>query len=262
MTGKVWQESLQLFFAERGRAVTAAPSWADLCFIAGREPRLWREPGLYDDLIASILEQCAVGLGSSVLEVGCAAGFLARGVAPRVASYFGVDLAKPPLRVAARLGLRNARFRVGDGAGLGFSDSSFDAAFCYDVFTNFPQFTDGVPIIQEMLRVVRPGGRALVGSVPDSDTKEAFEAQVAAVTHDLNKRYGAPPAPPSSPKDWLTRLRVRDRTLRPEVLCYYFSRDDFIALGWALSAKVEIHDIHSGHPYRGFRYNVVYTKLQ
>lgn len=265
VTADAWQTSLRRFFEERAAAVTATPSHADLCYIAGREPRLWSEPGMYEDLIASIIRECAVGPRSKILEVGCAGGFLARGVAARVGHYVGVDLARPALRVAARLGIPNARFRVADGARLRIAANSFDAAFCHDVFINLPAFPDGVPLIREMLRVVRPGGRVVIGSVPDAATATSYEAKVADVVADLEARRGALPQPPKLPaKGRIGRLRdrlaIRRPEVAPEVVCYYFFRDDFVSLGNSLSTAVEIAEVHPLNPYRGFRFDAIYTK--
>ncbi|MCB9547570.1 MAG: methyltransferase domain-containing protein [Myxococcales bacterium] len=58
--------------------------------------------------------------GASVLEIGCGVGTLSLPVARRVASLVGVDLERAATldaaANAARAGLANARFRVGDGA--------------------------------------------------------------------------------------------------------------------------------------------------
>lgn len=262
MTPPDWRASLAAFFAERASQVEAAPTLEDLCYIAGRDPRLWRANDIYQDLIASLVEALRLTATTHVLEVGCASGFLARGVAPLVAEYIGVDIAKPTLRVAERLRLPNATFRLGDGTRLPQGDSTVDAAFCYDVFTNFPRFADGAGIITEMLRVVKPGGRVLVGSIPDETTREAHEQRAAAVAAKLTAQCGpVPPPPPIRPVSVLDKIRRRVQSpVEPGIVSYYFQRDDFTALASRLGADVRITDIHPRNPYAGCRFNVVYTK--
>src|SRR5262245_15638650 len=110
MNRKSWKPSLTAFFDGRAKLVGPAPSNRELCFIAGREPRLWSDPELYQDMIDSIVEHCGINHQSSVLEIGCAAGFLSLGVAPRVKFYHGIDVAPATIRVARRHRLPHATF--------------------------------------------------------------------------------------------------------------------------------------------------------
>ena len=263
MTQQAWKDSLAAFFAERARNISAVPTLEDLCYIAGRDPRIWLQPDVYEDLIDSIVTAMQAGPASSVLEVGCASGFLAKGVAPRVGKYYGVDLAKPALQVAKRLQLPNATFRPADGSKLPFADASLDAAFCYDVFTNFPQFEDGAGIIADMLRVVKPGGRVLIGSVPDEATRVAYEARTAEVGARLQAEYGPASAPQIQPREPSLIDKVRrlvSPPAEPQIVCYYFRTENFVALGERLGADVAVSNIHRLNPYAGYRFNVVYTR--
>jgi len=250
-----WKEALQLFFHERAGEVSDVPSLEDLCYISGREPRLWTREELVDDLASSIVTLLRADERFKVVEVGCASGFLARAVAPRVGSYVGVDLAEGALEVARRLRLPNAEFLLSDGGALPFADGSFDAAFCYDVFTNFPAFSDGAAIISEMIRVVRPGGHALVGSIPDAATKEAYERRVHEVSAELDAKFGPPTHRQRPPVK-----AQRAKRVQPEILCYYFDVADFQEIGAQLRATAEIVGIHRLNPYFGHRFNVVYAK--
>ena len=201
---KRWKAAAQAFFAVRAKAVGAdAAKLENLCYVSGRDPRLWSQPDIFEDMIASIVAAMDASADSRVLEVGCASGFLARGVAPRVGAYVGVDVAQPALDAAEQLGLANAAFLKGDGAALPFEDGAFDGAFCYDVFTNLPSIDDGIPIIREMLRVVRPGGKVLIGSIPDGAVERGYIDRVAQVGQELEERFG-PPWPGPEPAEGST----------------------------------------------------------
>jgi SAM-dependent methyltransferase len=256
-----WKASLQVFFGDRAAELESEVSYEDLCYVSGREPRLWSEPGIYDDMIASIVELTSVSDDSFLLEVGCAAGFIARGLAPKVGRYVGIDLAPSALDVARRLKIRNASFRRADGGRLPFRNGSFDAALCYDVLTNFPRFSDAAPIVEDMIRVVRPGGRVLVGSIPDTSVQAQFEQRVKEVMADLDARRGPITTRPASvgKPTLLARLRRKLISAPPQILCYYFQREDFVALGAKLGCETRVCDIHSLNPYAGYRFNVVYT---
>lgn len=272
MTSDTWRDRLEAFFEVRGRQVENKPTLDDLCYIAGRNPSLWTNPELLDDLRDSILALLKVGSQSKILEVGCAAGFLANLLAPNVREYVGVDLAEAPLRVARLLDMKNATFSRSAGESLNFPRQEFDAAFCYDVFSNFPSFSDGAPIIMEMLRVVKPGGIVLVGSVPDRDKTELLQKIATELASGYRQHVERPvavavSAPPTKP-GWLTTLARRfgmgrDEEIsigvKPEVISYYFDRNDFLALGKRLQVDTQILEIHALNPYLGTRFNAVFV---
>ncbi|MGY3488953.1 SAM-dependent methyltransferase [Bradyrhizobium sp. USDA 4011] len=271
-----WRERLEAFFELRASSITERPTLEDLCYIAGRNPRLWADRRLLDDLRLNMLGLMKAGRGSSVLEVGCAAGFLAKVIAPGVGEYVGVDLADAPLAVARRLGLENAKFERARGESLQFSGRRFDAAFCYDVFSNFPSFAAGEPIIVEMLRVVKPQGRVLIGSIPDRERAEELQAVAKKLTTKFEQEFGpeAERAPlgtilkseqRSGPATKIARLLGLRKLstpisieIKPEIISYYFDRKDFVGLGRRLGVDTRIVDIHPLNPYFGTRFNVVF----
>ena len=255
-----WKTSLSEFFSQRARAGSER-SFANLCYVSGRDPRLWSEVQIYEDLISDICRRAAFSSVSRVLEVGCASVFLAFGLTPKVSSYVGVDLSLDALKAATDLHLKNAEFKFADGENIPFGDSTFDSAFSYDVFTNFPNFTPGACIIREMLRVVRPGGCVLIGSIPDVAKREEYEKRIVAVAAELDARYGpAPLGPEPKPVGLIDRIRNWLRPANPSIVCYYFDRSDFLKLGDELGVAVELTDIHPLNPYVGYRFNAIYTK--
>jgi len=256
-----WRDAARLFFDERASSArTGSITLAELSYISGRDARLWADPKMYEDLISSILQQLSAEESTSLLEVGSASGFLAWGLAPRVARYVGVDVAAEAVRLGNHLGLANAEFRVADGTNLPFHDSSFNAVVCYDVFTNFPSFETGAKIIAEMIRVLQPGGRALVGSIPDSACKEAFEEKVKQVSAELEERCGPPLAARASQPSFFARMKRALTRVTPGISCYYFSREDFLDVGARLGVVTDICGIHSRNPYHGLRFNVLFSK--
>lgn len=269
MSNDSWKTSLQEFFAQRGQAVSGGRlGLEELAYVSGRDPRVWTLP-IYDDLINDIVSGLAVATDSTILEVGCASGFLARGLATRVARYEGLDLAEPALATARQLGLANATFSLGDGAALPYNANSFDAALCYDVFTNFPEFSIGADLIAEMLRVTRPGGQVLIGSIPDGSCKDAYSLRVVEVAAELQAKHGPlsqryigfGETVSADRRPWLQRMFTK-LPLRPvaAIECFYFEKHDFYVASKALGVPCEIVDVHTLNPYRGFRFNAIYKK--
>lgn len=106
--------------------------------------------------------------GERCLDVGCGLGEDARAIAQATRSVvFGIDHS---IRLAAEATRRSAGnpavlFACGDGAALPLPDSIFDAAAIKRTLMHLPE---PGPVVREMARVVRPGGR-VVAIEPDSE---------------------------------------------------------------------------------------------
>lgn len=109
--------------------------------------------------------------GWNVLEVGSGTGVVCRDVAGlvgRSGEVVGVDPSRVFVREARRLAHLHRseaplRFEVGDGARLRFHDGTFNATLAVTVLLHVPNAEE---MLQEMIRVTRPGG---VVGVQDQD---------------------------------------------------------------------------------------------
>jgi len=95
----------------------------------------------------------------TVADVGTGTGFVAAGIAPRVARVIAVDNSPAMLGVArenlGELGVANVELIEGDVTALPLEDESVDAAFANMVLHHAE---DPAAMLAEMTRVVRPGG--------------------------------------------------------------------------------------------------------
>lgn len=93
------------------------------------------------------------------LDVGCGTGEFEVALAQAWPASFivGLDVVPKLLDLARRrtAGLGNVQVRAADGARLPFADATFDAVFCRHVLQAIQNPTE---IIDEMIRVLRPGG--------------------------------------------------------------------------------------------------------
>lgn len=108
---------------------------------------------LIDQLEAEYVER--FGRDKDVLEVGCGTGLLLQRIAQFAASAQGVDIS-PGMLEHARA--RNLAVREGNATALPFEDESFDVVCSFKVLAHVEQIDTA---LQEMARVVRPGGYIL-----------------------------------------------------------------------------------------------------
>ncbi|MCX6911118.1 MAG: class I SAM-dependent methyltransferase [Verrucomicrobia bacterium] len=114
--------------------------------------------------IAFALAQ-ALPLGGSVLEIGTGKGRFLMELAKRVATVTTVDITAKE-RMFARLNARFAgvedriKFVLRDAGRLPWRDGAFDAAVTFNAMHHIPHFQR---VLKEMLRVVKPGGKIVLG---------------------------------------------------------------------------------------------------
>jgi SAM-dependent methyltransferase len=100
--------------------------------------------------------------GLKVLEIGCGLGTDGAQFAEAGADYTGVDLTEAAVELACkRFELFNlaGKFQTADAENLDFADESFDLVYSHGVLHHTP---DTGKAVQEIHRVLRPGGRAVV----------------------------------------------------------------------------------------------------
>lgn len=117
---------------------------------------------LEQDLILDLLGPPA---GLRILDVGCGDGVLALELAAKDASVVGIDASPEMIAVArdraARTG-KQARFEVTGAENLPFASGTFDVAVAVTVLC----FAESAgAILREMARVLRPGGRLIIGEL-------------------------------------------------------------------------------------------------
>jgi ubiquinone/menaquinone biosynthesis C-methylase UbiE len=96
-----------------------------------------------------------------VADLGCGTGPLTVALAPHVARVVGVDASPAMLKAARRstAGFANVELHEGRLEALPLADEACDAALLVLGLSYVP---DPAPVLAEMLRVLRPGGRGVV----------------------------------------------------------------------------------------------------
>jgi len=118
-----------------------------------------------DDLI---LRDVEFKPGERVLEIGCGAGAVL-GVLGRAfpkTVFSGIDLSEEQIQFAQsylkEIGQDETELAVGDAAKLPWDDSTFDHVFGIWIIEHLKE---PIPVLKEVSRVLRPGGRSILNEV-------------------------------------------------------------------------------------------------
>ncbi len=136
-----------------------------------------------------LVQELGVSSGLDVLDLGCGDGTTAVPAAVRGANVLGVDIAANLVAAgnarARELALSNCRFVEGDASDLrDIDDDSFDLVVRIFGAMFAPKPAD---VAKEMVRVVRPGGRIVMGNwIPGDPT---LVAQILRISSS----YSPPP---------------------------------------------------------------------
>jgi ubiquinone/menaquinone biosynthesis C-methylase UbiE len=123
-------------------------------------------------VLARVVAICAPQPDWKVLDIATGSGHTAFALAPHVASIIGTDLTPQMLAEAERLrsarSISNVAFQIADVHKLPFTTGSFDLVTCRRAAHHF---SDIQAALQEMRRVLKPGGRLVIDdrSVPEDD---------------------------------------------------------------------------------------------
>jgi ubiquinone/menaquinone biosynthesis C-methylase UbiE len=131
----------------------------------------------YQESAALVAGQLAGG--GSVLEVAPGPGYLAIELA-KLGDYrvVGLDISQSFVAMA-RQNAQDAgvavTFEHGNASRMPFAPESFDAIVCRAAFKNF---AEPVQALQEMYRVLKPGGKALIYDLRPDASPEAINAEI------------------------------------------------------------------------------------
>ena len=130
-------------------------------------------------------DDVAAGLtsGSRVLEVAPGPGYFAIELA-RLGSYHivGLDISHSFVRIAtenAKAAGVEVEFRQGNVSSMPFESNSFDFIYCRAAFKNF---AEPVEAINEMYRVLKPGGTAVISDL----RKDASVGEIIVAVRGMN----------------------------------------------------------------------------
>ena len=154
---------------------------------------------MFAPLTEALLEEAGVREGQTVLDVAGGAGEPSLTIAEKIGSAGSVTCtdAVAEMVVAAesdahRRGLTNITFRQCAADWLPFEDDTFDIVVCRLGVMFFP---DPLAALREMLRVLRPTGRASLAVWGNSESNPFTNI----ITEVMSRYVDSPPADPNAP---------------------------------------------------------------
>ncbi|WP_420863213.1 bifunctional 2-polyprenyl-6-hydroxyphenol methylase/3-demethylubiquinol 3-O-methyltransferase UbiG [Algirhabdus cladophorae] len=115
--------------------------------------------------------------GKTVLDLGCAGGFMAEAIAAKGAQVTGIDPAQDAIEVAKRHASQTGfdiSYDVGVGEHLPYPDAIFESVVCVDVLEHVQDLSQ---VLTEVARVLKPGGLFLYDTINRNPI-----AQLATIT--------------------------------------------------------------------------------
>ncbi|HEX3985145.1 MAG TPA: methyltransferase domain-containing protein [Acidobacteriaceae bacterium] len=131
-----------------------------------------------EDIVERILRLAQLSPADTALDVASGPGVLACALARHVHHATGIDLTPAMLDQARTTqtdtGLTNLQWDLGDVTAMPYAAGSFSVVTCRFAFHHFPE---PLPVLREMRRVTRAGGRIVVAdSAPSAAKADAFNA--------------------------------------------------------------------------------------
>lgn len=137
-----------------------------------------------DEEMAHSLQQVqdVLPAGGAVLEIAPGPGYLAIEIA-KLGGYrvTGLDISRTFVEIArakAQEAGAAVDFQLGNASDMPFADNTFDLTICRAAFKNF---TEPVQAIQEMYRVLKPGGKALIADLRRDASPAEIDAHIATM---------------------------------------------------------------------------------
>src|SRR5262245_6209308 len=135
-----------------------------------------RDQRRFKDVALAIAERLKPG--SRILEVAPGPGYLAVELARRGYAVTAMDISRTFVQIArqnaADAGV-DVRVEQGNASAMPFSDASFDYIVCMAAFKNF---SDPIGAINEMHRVLTPGGHASIHDLRKDASSDDIAAEV------------------------------------------------------------------------------------
>ena len=125
--------------------------------------------GEFEETIEYICQLLEFENEDAFLDVGCGVGYVLNRFAPLVSSVTGIDLSGQMVRQAKKnlKGQPNTNIFQSGATSISQPDCSFTKILCYSVVHYFSSKKDLELMLFEFNRLLKPGGKVLIGDIPE-----------------------------------------------------------------------------------------------
>jgi len=127
-------------------------------------------------MIGSITEGLELKKKDHLVDLGCGGGWILKALLPKIKYGLGLDFSLPMLEKAKAFSPQQS-FICGEIGKLPFENESFDKALSYFVFLNFMDDRFVEEAILDIIRVLKKGGKALIGQLPDKTQSSVYDRE-------------------------------------------------------------------------------------
>ncbi len=167
-----WQE----IWRRKGAAIPDNPTMADVMALNGYDTGAGTMSyDAFTDFAAYTANRFDLVAGEHFLEIGCGAGAWLYYFYQAGMSVTGADISAGHLTVARHL-MPDGTFVNCDALSLPFADSSYDCAVAGACFEYLVEDDKPEHSFAELVRVLRPGGRAAITDIPDNNKRAESES--------------------------------------------------------------------------------------
>ena len=135
------------------------------------------DPPGYLHTVAEVVRLLDLRQGQTLADIGCGSGLIALSLAPWLAQIYGVDIS-PALIVRAQsnlAGMNNVSLQVGSLTDLPLDEACVDKLLAYSVLQYLGTEAAVSVAFQQVARVLKKGGRALLAANPDPARRDIYE---------------------------------------------------------------------------------------
>ena len=139
-------------------------------------------------MVQTIAQGLEVKKSDTMADLGCGGGWILRELKPYAGRIIGLDFSQSMLTSAQQL-CPNEDFVCGEIGQLPFQNESFDCALSYFVFLNFMDDRFVEQALLDVMRILKKGGRALIGQMPDKACSADYDREKAAYLDYCRKNF-------------------------------------------------------------------------
>jgi SAM-dependent methyltransferase len=139
-------------------------------------------------MIGSIVDGLRLTSRDIVVDLGCGGGWILKELKAYSRRMVGLDFSLPMLENAVAY-CPGESFVCGEIGKLPLKENSFDCALSYFVFLNFMDDRFVEQAILDVVRILRKGGRALLGQLPDQTRSGEYDQAKAAYLDYCRGQY-------------------------------------------------------------------------